>query len=161
MSFAGFRRVIDRAVEIVAGLLFVLMCLLVLAQIVARKLDDPLVWSEELARYIFIWVSFLGLAIAVRRNSHISIRLLVDALPPRLQALFGILIELSSIILALIFLRYGWELVLNNWDVSTVTLFFDFAVVYAIVPAAGFLMILTAAVNLLDHTRRLSAGAAS
>ena len=49
-----------KTINAVAIVLFILMVLMVLAQVVARKFFDPLVWSEELARYLFIWVMFLG-----------------------------------------------------------------------------------------------------
>ena len=50
-----------------AVLLFIAMVALVIAQVVARKFFEPLVWSEELARYLFIWVSFIGWVIATER----------------------------------------------------------------------------------------------
>ena len=49
--------------------LFTVMFALVLAQVVARKFLDPLVWSDELARYLFIWVCFLGWIIASRKHA--------------------------------------------------------------------------------------------
>ena len=121
---ASLRSAVDRAVEIVAGVLFVLMCALVLAQIVARKLGDPLVWSEELARYIFIWVAFLGLVIAARRGSHISIRLIYDRLGTRARSTLGIVIECATIVLALIFLRYGWLVILSLMMLGVLSILF-------------------------------------
>ena len=46
----------------------------VLGQVVFRYfLGEPLVWSDELARYLFVWASFLGWIIAARRRSHLAI----------------------------------------------------------------------------------------
>ena len=46
----------ERLLNLLAIVLFVGMLALVLAQVVMRKFFEPLVWSEELARYVFIWV---------------------------------------------------------------------------------------------------------
>ena len=63
----------DRALNLLAIVMFVGVLALVLAQVVMRKFFAPLVWSEELARYMFIWVSFLGWVIASRRHSHVRV----------------------------------------------------------------------------------------
>ena len=91
--------------------LFVGMCLLVLAQVVARKFFEPLVWSEELARYLFIWVAFLGWVIANQRKSHIHISLVLDRSGPGLKRALAVLADLLVIVFALIFTVKGWRLV--------------------------------------------------
>jgi C4-dicarboxylate transporter DctQ subunit len=64
---------------------FIVMLALLVIQVLCRYvLKMPLAWSEELMRYIYIGVSFLGAAIAVRENSHICI----DLLPQLLGAIF-------------------------------------------------------------------------
>jgi len=117
--------------------LFIGMCLLVLAQVVARKFFEPLVWSEELARYIFIWVAFLGWVIASHNKSHIRISLVTDRAGPVLKMALGIFADLAVMVFALIFVVKGWRLVQNNLDIETVTLFFDFWVVYLVVPLSA------------------------
>lgn len=117
--------------------LFVGMCGLVLAQVVARKFFEPLVWSEELARYTFIWVCYLGWVIANSKRSHIRISLVTDRAGRRLKAALVAFAELLLLALALIFLINGWRLVRNNLDIETITLFFDFWVVYLIIPLSA------------------------
>jgi len=120
-----------------AIVLFILMVLLVLGQVVARKFFDPLVWSEELARYVFIWVMFLGWFIATERGSHIAIAMVRNRVGVRARLALDVFAALATLILMVWLIAYGYQLVVNNSDVETVTLFFNFAVVYAIVPVAG------------------------
>ena len=133
--------------------LFVGMCLLVLAQVVARKFFEPLVWSEELARYLFIWVAFLGWLIATQRNSHIHISLVLDRSGPGQRRALGVLANILVTVLALIFLFKGWRLVQNNLNVETVTLFFDFWLVYLVIPVTAGASIVVVGCNVLTLAR--------
>jgi len=77
--YAGFWRL----VELTLFLLCVTMVVVIFLQVVSRYLlHVPLSWSEELGRYTFAWVVMLGAAVAVHRDSHFAMRVLVDRLPP-------------------------------------------------------------------------------
>lgn len=60
----------------------VVMILVTLAQVIFRYVvAAPLPWSEELARYCFVWIVFLGGAIGLSRGIHLGVDLLVNSLP--------------------------------------------------------------------------------
>jgi len=60
----------------------VLMVIVTLAQVVFRYvIAAPLPWSEELARYCFVWIVFLGGAIGLSRGIHLGVDLFVNKLP--------------------------------------------------------------------------------
>lgn len=57
-----------------------------LAQVIFRYLiAAPLPWSEELARYCFVWIVFLGGAVGLARGVHLGVDLLVNVMPPPLR----------------------------------------------------------------------------
>lgn len=126
-----------------AALLFAVMVGLVLAQVVMRKFFEPLVWSEELARYLFIWVAFLGWVIATDRRSHIAIAQGVERAGARLARALGWFNDLATLALMALLLRWGVQLVLNNRDIEAVTLPIPFSVVYAAVPVAALAIAVT------------------
>jgi TRAP-type transport system small permease protein len=68
-------------------LVYFIYTLIILATFVAvifrYVLNDSLIWAEELARYLFVWLTFLGSAIALRRGLHIGLDLLLNAFPPK------------------------------------------------------------------------------
>ena len=71
-----------RLLEVVAGLLIGAITVLVTVQVFSRYvLNDTPPWSEELCRYLFIWGSFLGACVAMRRASHLGVDSLVTRLP--------------------------------------------------------------------------------
>ena len=64
----------------------VVMVVVTLAQVVFRYvLAAPLPWSEELARYCFVWIVFLGGAIGLERGIHLGVDLFVNLLPSKLR----------------------------------------------------------------------------
>ena len=153
-------RVVDRVVDWVAVAAFAGMFGCVLGQVVFRYvLDEPLVWSDELARYLFIWASFLGWIIAARRRSHLTIDMAATRLSPRGRAAMGIVGALAGLAFAGLLVWYGWRIMVRNLDVETTTLFFSQGVVYAIVPAAALAVGLYAIADLLAAWRALGGGA--
>ena len=46
-------------------------------------LNMPLIWSEEFARYLFVWVAFIGAGYGVRRGIHISMEYFFNKMSPR------------------------------------------------------------------------------
>jgi len=64
----------------------VLMVVVTLAQVIFRYvIGAPLPWSEEMARYCFVWIVFLGGAIGLSRGVHLGVDLLVNRLPESLR----------------------------------------------------------------------------
>lgn len=145
-------RWIDRLVDGTAVALFLLAFLLILAQVGFRYLlDDPLVWSEEAARYLFVWVALLGWTVAARRRSHIAITTLVDRLPPRLGLASRILGRAATGLFAALLLWHGAAIAVRNQGIPTVTLPFDFWLVYAAVPVAALVLLLDAVLGIRDE----------
>jgi TRAP-type C4-dicarboxylate transport system permease small subunit len=67
----------------------------VFLQILARYVfKAPLVWTEEVARFAFIWLAFVGVAVTERQNAHFRITFLVEKAPPRLRYAIWALVEL-------------------------------------------------------------------
>jgi TRAP-type C4-dicarboxylate transport system permease small subunit len=161
MALEKLARWAHRTVDWLAIGLFIVMCALVLAQVVARKFLDPLVWSEELARYIFSWVCFLGWIIASRNNSHIAGDFFLNRMSVKARAYMHLLCECGTLFFGWLLLRYGLRLVSNNWDVDTVTLFFTYGVVYSMVPVAAVMMIAIALTHIVNLIRIVSARAMS
>lgn len=126
-----------RAIDWLAIATFCGMFACVLGQVGFRYfLGDPLTWSDELARYLFVWCSFLGWIIAARRHSHLAIGSLPERASPRVRALLAILAAGAALAFAAVLGFYGTRLMVRNIDVDTTTLFFTMGVVYAIVPLA-------------------------
>jgi len=148
------RRFAERAVDVLAIVTFSGMFACVLAQVIFRYfLNDPLTWSDELARYLFVWCAFLGWVIAARRRSHLAITMMQSRLSARPRAALAVCAALAAVAFAIILSYYGVQITLRNADVETPSLFFTIGVVYAIVPVAALAVGLHALGDLVAAVR--------
>lgn len=104
-----FRRVMNNLEEIIAISLLLGLMVLLTWQIITRwLLNDPSIWSEELARVLFMYMALIGGAIAIKRNSNVSITFFSEKLSEFPRLLLTITLELAVLasIVIIIFLGY-------------------------------------------------------
>jgi TRAP-type C4-dicarboxylate transport system permease small subunit len=153
-----FRNIAERAIDALAIVTFTGMFLCVFVQVVLRYgFDRPLVWSDELARYLFVWCAFLGWMIAARRRSHLVVNLFEGHAGPRGSAVFALVGALAAIAFAAILAFYGIQIMRRNVDIDTVALFFTFGTAHAIVPVAALAVGLYAGADAIAALRALGA----
>jgi len=79
------------------------------------------VWGEETARYAFIYLVWIGAAVAVRDRAHIRIDVITHMLPPRGAALIYLLGDLLTVALACFAIYWSLDPVLVSWKFDNVT----------------------------------------
>jgi tripartite ATP-independent transporter DctM subunit len=90
--------VIGRSVEALAAVLIAVEVGILLAAVIARYwLDTPLVWSDEVASLLFLWLAVLGAVIAFRRGEHMRMTALVARLSPQRRAMADTLAVAASL----------------------------------------------------------------
>lgn len=57
------------------------MIIVITAQVIFRVFFSALSWTEELSRYLLVWASFLGTAVAFKKGAHIAVTFAIDRLP--------------------------------------------------------------------------------
>lgn len=136
-----------------ATLVATLVVFLVLAVLGRYVFDIGIAWSDELSRTLFIWVVFLGFAIAIRHRGNIGVELLVDRLS---QANRNRLLVVQDAAVLAFAVFFTWQAVvtfrfslLQRLPVMQITIGW----LYAAVVMAGILMVGYAAANLLDSVR--------
>lgn len=110
-------KVIDKAEDICLVVMFALMVFFIFLQVIMRfVVGHSLVWSEELGKFIFVWLSWLGISIGERRNEHIKITLLTDRLPAKWQKVFEIVAYL--VLLAILGVIIYYSVILVEFQVK-------------------------------------------
>ena len=98
------------------------LTLCVLLGVISRALNNPFDWTEELSRYLMVWVAILGWVLASRSRAHIRIRFFQDMLPPRAWAVAEIVLQLAVVLFGLLVAWFAIDLVQRNSDIDAVTL---------------------------------------
>lgn len=122
-------------------ILFMIMMMAVLGQVVFRYgFNAPVSWSEELARYVMIWLAMLGSALAMRRGQHI---LLGDLLPMPERVRVIVRGICAAVVIAMLFVLVwqAWTLVERTARQITPGLALPMNWIYAAVPIGCVLMI--------------------
>lgn len=103
---------LNKVVEKIVALLLAIMSIVVFLQVVFRYIfHASLPWSEELARYILVWLTFLGASIGVKRNAHIGVEVVVKFLPPLLRKATNVITQILSLSFFMVLIVYGMKVV--------------------------------------------------
>jgi TRAP-type C4-dicarboxylate transport system permease small subunit len=101
-------RGVGRLETVFLGASVAVMTLTTLLQVAFRYvLNDPLVWSEELARYLFVWIALVGAGAAVRTGGHFGLDLFYKKFPAAGRSGVAVLISAILAVFAATLLVYG------------------------------------------------------
>ena len=121
-------------------------------------LSDALSWSEEIAKFLMVWMTFTGAPIALVEGGHAAIGLLPNALPPRLRQAAQLATCVIILALMAVFVHQGAVFAWNARMQIAATLTFGFSLfwIFVAIPVGGALMFCIA----LEFARRALRGLA-
>lgn len=108
-------------------------------------LNHSLFWSEELARYLFVYLVFLGAAIMLRKKRHIQVSFFAERLAPSLQSMVAIFVDLLLLAFVVIVFWQSLRLSAMVWTVPTAAMLIPWTFVYlgiSLSMAAMFLIVI-------------------
>ncbi|WP_173933936.1 TRAP transporter small permease [Chelativorans sp. Marseille-P2723] len=109
-------------------------------------------WSEELARYLMIWIVFIGSAVAARKGQLIALEFLVETLPSRIAYPVRILALLVSLAFFALLVWTGWRYTMGNLIERSPVMVIPMSWVYASLPVSAALMIINTLCLIVDET---------
>ena len=131
-----------RLLELSAGLLIGAITVLVTVQVFARYvLNNTPPWSEELCRYLFIWVSFLGACVATRRAAHLGVDSLVSRLPAGAREVLRHAVTALIVAFAGLLVWQGVALVPAMAGQRSPSMGMSLQYVFAAIPIAGLIIL--------------------
>ena len=151
------QKIEDQVVRIIGGiigLLLAFMVVIVFSNVIARYfLNSSLAWSEEVSRFMFIWLAFLGAVLAYVKNEHLGLDILTMILPDKASRAVLVLANLLVIAAIGIILYGGWTMTTftfsSGWTSPALAIPYGF--VYIIVPFSGLLLLLQSFLKLGDN----------
>jgi TRAP-type C4-dicarboxylate transport system permease small subunit len=159
MTLARFRSSVDKVVEWMLIIVFMTMTVNVLWQVFTRfVLHNPSSYTEELSRYLLVWLGMLGGAYAVGKRLHLAIDLVPRMVTGRRRELLEILIQSCVFLFALFVVLIGGanlvNLTLTLRQVSA-ALQIQLGYVYSVLPLSGALMMFYSGTFIYDGLQQL------
>jgi TRAP-type C4-dicarboxylate transport system permease small subunit len=108
----GSYRFLDRMI----ACLLLLLLMLVTSIILTRQLGMSWVWLYDIARWVLIWLVFLGAVPLTGRGGHLAIDIVAEALPPRIRWAGQVLVGVTTFGVAAVILYHGGEEVLRMYQ---------------------------------------------
>ncbi|MDR6872436.1 tripartite ATP-independent transporter DctM subunit [Bosea sp. BE125] len=141
-------------VEIPAAAVVVAEVVILFLGILARTFHQPLIWSDELASILFLWLAMLGSAIAVQRASHMRLTFFVSFLSPRAEAWAATLAAGGVAIFLALILHPTWEYMEDQSFVETPALGWPGTIRAAAIPVGCLIALVSVLLSLARHSWR-------
>lgn len=151
------RRIVDKSLAWFLVVLMALAIVNVLWQVFTRwVLNDPSSWTEELARYLLIWIGLIGAGYAAGRKLHLAIDLLPSALDGRRRRGLEFLIDVIVLLFAVFAMVIGGIRLMSLtllMDQTSAALGVRLGYVYLAIPLSGAVIAFYAVVSIVDRVR--------
>lgn len=153
---AAYYRVLQRAMTVLMALLLVPVTL----QIISRYtgLIPRYIWTEEVARFCFMWIIMIGAMIAVRDGSHFEVDVLPAPRTARGRAAAHLVVHGCMLVMTGVFLRYGWDYAVLGWRQESELTGISMLWIHAAYPLAGATWLFFLGDKVLESLAALRAG---
>jgi len=131
----------SRSMELVLVTILSTMVVLVFGNVVARYVfNSAITWAEEVSRFLFVWLTFVGASFGFMKGLHLGMDLVVSKLAPRTQAAIRVLNHVIILLFLLVWVVGGMRLIEANLSYMSPATGFSMGLVYMIGPLAAVLM---------------------
>jgi len=136
------------------GLGFI-MAVIVAVQVFFRYvLNQSLFWSEELARFLLVWLTFFGASVAYYRKAHPGIDILYSKMSPSIRKASAVLIHIASILLFCIMIFYGCQFAYFVRLQISPALQLPKWIILSILPVTGLILLVHGLTFLVNELKR-------
>ncbi|HSJ36579.1 MAG TPA: TRAP transporter small permease [Planococcus sp. (in: firmicutes)] len=149
---------LDRHIEEVLLVLFsAVMVAVIFLQVVMRQFDSSLSWSEELARYSFIWLVYIGISYGVKKDRHIKVDVLLLVLKNKGKIILTIIANLLFMAFAIFVIRYGFDIAMQllNFGQKSPANQIPMGLIYLAAPVGMGLTLIRLVQNLIKQIKAL------
>jgi len=151
---ALFGDTLEVVITLAAGAAFVLIGALIIGQVFFRYvLAAPPIWTEELTRYVFVWLAWLSAAVVYRKGQHVTIDAISGFLSERMRFWHDFAVRLLCVGILLFLLKFGWEVTAFTRSRSA-ALSIPMTYVYASAAVGSAIMLLFALLDIIDSLLR-------
>lgn len=152
------KRGLDQVLDMLMIALVVAITVLVLLQITQRYVEIfSIPWTEEMSRYLFVYLTFIGSALLIKEKGHIVVDVLMERVPRRPRFVVYVLVELIMLAFLYIFISGMQQLTLASTEAVAASMqWFRLYYLYAGVWVGGLLMFLYTTIEIVKGIQRIA-----
>lgn len=146
----------EKVVQYTLVVMVAIMTITIIIQVFLRYLFlYSLSWSEEVARYLMIWVAFLGASLALKKGFHIGVEFVVSRIPERIRQWVNLVAKFSILFFLVFFTIGGFRVSWAVRDQDSPALLFSMAYAYLSAPVGGLFMIIQTINSMIEDCTKL------
>ena len=142
-GYSKFLDVLEKVEKAILAVTVGIMVIIIAYQVIMRYIFAHANSWSELARYLFIYDVMIGAAIAIRRNSHLQIDILINLMKPKVRTILTIIATLAGMVFMVFLLSYSITLVQTGARTMSAGLGIPMSIPYSCMPVGIVLMLLT------------------
>lgn len=145
--------ILQKIEEYIIVLCLTVMGIVLFLQILMRFFfSSPLSWVEELARYLQIWITFLGIGYGIRKGSHISMSLVKNKMPEIVKYIFEMVCNITSLFVFIILIASSINFITYQNVLST-AMEIPMKLVYSVIPIGATIYIIYSISDIIKLTK--------
>ncbi|WP_180955185.1 TRAP transporter small permease [Peribacillus deserti] len=149
---AKITRFLEQLLNIIMAAALAIMVVLVFGNVVLRYFfNSGITWSEEMSRYLFVWLTFLGSIGAYQNKEHLGVDMMVKRLPRHVKRFVLVVSDLLIIFVLVLLLDGSWKMTLMNIDSVTPAVGMPLALVYG----TGLVVAVSMAIITINNIYRI------
>lgn len=132
-----------KGIKLLLTVLVTALCIVVFGNVISRYfLHFALAWSDEAARFLFIWVTFLGAILANAKNEHMNLDIVIQKVPAKLGKTILILANIVVLVILAFVLKGGTTITIENLEWMSPAMEISYGMVFSIVPISCVILML-------------------
>jgi TRAP-type transport system small permease protein len=142
---------INKIVKVIASVMLAIMSVLIVLQVIFRYiLESSLPWSEELSRYLMVYIVFFGAALSLRYRQMIAIEFIGEKLPAVARKYLNIVVLFICVVFFGVLFKMGLDMTEQVKMQTAASTQISMSIPYAAIPIGAILLMLNAIACLLE-----------
>lgn len=134
---------LEKIQTVFIGILLAILLVVVSLQVWTRFVSyEPLMWTEEVARFSLVWIVFQGAAIAVNKKAHFILDVLPASVSQQTRKILSLLSYIFMFWMAYVLVYHGWVFAISGLKRLSPTVEMPMFWVYLAIPTSGIFMML-------------------
>jgi TRAP-type transport system small permease protein len=147
--------ILNKFIKWILIILFFLLVVVVFLQVLFRfVLEQPLAWTEELSRYLLVWITFLGAGYGMSIKAHPSIEVLFEKVGPSFK-------KVLNVVTTILIIFFFWQIIVTSFEViersmvqTSPVLRIPMGLVYTVIPISSVLFVINLLFMVITEWRK-------